>query len=175
VPMIFFDFLKDGDMTRMEGVLQHNMEDIRSLYAVLCRLGHDMAAGESLPFAADRYSCGRIWENAGRHEAALACYAAAGESYGPALRARALLLRRQKQPQQAAYCWQRLLEQGLYGTEPYEELAKYYEHTLRDVPRALRIVEECLDKVRIFGVQGAIDRLTNRRVRLIERLKKGER
>ncbi|MDD3244107.1 MAG: ribonuclease H-like domain-containing protein [Eubacteriales bacterium] len=172
VPMIFFDFLKDGDMTRMEGVLEHNRMDIQSLYTVLCRLCRDVALPLEQPEPADRYSAGRILEAAGRSADALRCYEAAGEPYGPALRARALLLRRSGRADEAAYCWKRLLEQGMFGAEPYEELAKYYEHTRRDDALALKTVEECLLKLRLLGLE-PLDSLVKRRVRLTQRMKQG--
>lgn len=171
VPMVFFDYLQTGDMTRMEQVLDHNRQDIQSLYAVLCRLARDIARPGELTHAEDLYSCGRVYEAAGDEEAALECYAAAGESNAMALKCRADLLRKRGRNDEAARCWRRMLEQGMFGTLPYEELAKYYEHTKKDYRRALTLVEACIDRVRLMDLDMELDSLLKRRVRLINRIK----
>ncbi|MDD4797177.1 MAG: ribonuclease H-like domain-containing protein, partial [Eubacteriales bacterium] len=144
VPMVFFDYLQTGDMTRMEQVLDHNRQDIQSLYAVLCRLARDIALPQGLAHADDSYACGRIYEALGDGETALWLYAAAGEGNAQALKCRADLLRRRGRDDEAAYCWRRMLEQQMLGSLPYEELAKYYEHTQKDYRRALTLVDACI-------------------------------
>lgn len=172
VPMIFFDFLATGNMEQMDKVMAHNLRDVQSLYAVLCRLCHDILHPESLQWPQDRYSLGRIFESAGDVQAALAQYELAGEQYAGALRSRAMLLKRVRRMDESAECWARLMSSGLCGVEPYEELAKYYEHTRREPARALEVVDACMDRLRVMGLPQALDSIAKRRIRLQNRLSK---
>ena len=49
----------------------------------------------------------------------------------------ALSYKRQREWAQAADTWQSMIAQGTGGAGPYIELAKYYEHVVKDIPRAL--------------------------------------
>lgn len=81
--------------------------------------------------------------------------------------------KKEKEWAEAACTWQSMIAQGAGGTLPYIELAKYYEHIARDIPRALHHANAALvyllNAAVLFGEDEAQTALIRRR---IERLKR---
>ena len=50
----------------------------------------------------------------------------------------------------AVKVWKYMIESTPHLLTPYEELAKYYEHRVRDFEQAVTIVNRALDRIRIF-------------------------
>lgn len=156
IPARYFEFLRTGEMSVVEGVLEHNRHDLVSLAALMA---HAMwLAGEG-PLAcrepAEQVALGRLYERAGREDDALRAYELA-TSMGDALLARqayghiALVHRRASRHAEAAHAWQRLLDlvppRGRRRLTPLERqaveaLAIYHEHRVRDLEQARRFAE----------------------------------
>jgi hypothetical protein len=134
----------------MRLVLEHNRMDVASLLTLLCRLCHDVARPETLAYAQDVFSCGRLHARAGRLGDAERCFRAAGNDSG-GLRELSALLKRQGRHAEATELWRGMLAQGGHGVFPYEELAKHLEHRETDYGKALEIVEECMVELRAMG------------------------
>src|SRR5215212_5908817 len=56
----------------------------------------------------------------------------------------AAICKRAGRHERAVQLWRRLATLGLSGCEPHVELAKHYEHRLRDYAAAIAVVEEAL-------------------------------
>lgn len=148
IPARYFAFLRSGDARPLEGVLEHNRIDLLSLAglaATLCRLvaeGPDAASdGREL------LALGRLYAAARRDPIACAAYERAillarGDASIAieSLRGLAEVRRRASQHDEAAACWQRLLDSATcpshVATEAARALAIYHEHRVRDLSAA---------------------------------------
>lgn len=141
VPQRYFDYLKSKDFSLLEDILQHNAQDIASLARLLFVLGgvhDDPLSAEHLQ---DIYSLGRVFEKRGQQEKARMCYRAADAGSMSAL-SRARLadnLRREKQPQEAAALYEKMIASRQGGAKPYIALSKLLEHRLKVPQAALEI------------------------------------
>ena len=141
VPQRYFDYLKSKDFSLLEDILRHNAQDIASLARLLFVLGgvhDDPLSAEHLQ---DIYSLGRVFEKRGQQEKARMCYRAADAGSMSAL-SRARLadnLRREKQPQEAAALYEKMIASRQGGAKPYIALSKLLEHRLKAPQAALEI------------------------------------
>ena len=154
VPQIYFQYLRDGDASPLSQVFYHNAQDILSLVtlsAYLAEVGRDpfqscLAHGE------DFYSLARFLERTGdsdgavrAYQHAITCPLSAGVRQENVQRL-SLLHKRLGRRDEAVRLWLSQLATGqLY---PYVELAKHYEHHIRDYGRATELVQEAIALVR---------------------------
>lgn len=161
-PARYFAFLKNGDFTPLEEVIEHNRQDVASLAALLVRLAQAHAEPTRQQEMLDVLSLGRVLEKRGENDLARECYRLAARPR-PAtsvsqLRARScageanmrlsLLLKREGGAVQAEGVWQEMISRRQMGILPYEELAKRLEHAHRDPEGALRLTERALKMTR---------------------------
>ena len=134
---------------------------------------------EKIRFSEDVYSMGRALERINRTEHARHCYRLArrgrmGDSAGTAL---AMSYRRSGEKEQAAEIWLEMAREHRGGIVPLVELAKYEEHTRRDIAAALEWTEKALillsePTLRVGGtVQESKNELQYRRQRLLKKLR----
>jgi uncharacterized protein len=161
IPARYFHFLRTGDASSIEGVLDHNRHDIVSLAVVmshalwLAQEGPD-ACREPLEHAA----LGRIYERAGDVESAVRAFEMAASGDDAAVAAHALwnagvLLRRHKRHAEAAHAWQRIVDLpsrerrrlGHMVRRAVEALAIHHEHRAHDLEAARRFADELKDSV----------------------------
>jgi tetratricopeptide (TPR) repeat protein len=151
IPSRYFQFVRDGDARRLEGVLEHNRLDLVSLALVMARA---LTLVERGPAAAQSaYECfglARIYDRAGRSDEAEASYLQAidrlgrvgrdPETLGDALRRLALCRRRAGRWAEAADAWQQLADlprcPAPFRQEAREALAIHHEHRVRDLDTA---------------------------------------
>ena len=163
IPQLYADYVTYGYAPPMANVFYHNEMDILSLVALATRIGELLitsvyAEGEPCQ---DYGALGRLYEHLGRTEDALSAYRRApgggGEASGSgphvcsAQLYHAKLLKRLGRHDEAMRVWQQQL--GGAAIEPYVELAKQYEHRLRDYVAARRIVLEAMDWVRTHSLR----------------------
>lgn len=164
IPGRFFRFVRSGDASPLEPVLEHNRIDLVSLAAVTARAailaerGHEACADN-----AEALSLGRIFERANLTGRAEACYRRAATSSNPFTRADALCrlgirLRRDRRFADAASIWRELIEftepramrRGALGDlrqVAIEAMAIHQEHRAKDLAGARELamaaLEEC--------------------------------
>ena len=165
IPPLYFDYLRYNNLRRMEPVFLHNRLDILSLACltsvVLAALGDPARA--PLTHGADLYSLARWVARQGRSDAALDLFARAMRcGLPPELEAQACwemaaVHKRARNYDAALPLWREL------GTaETFEELAKYYEHHVRDLQAAQDAAREALhlcDPERRSACQRRVERL----------------
>jgi len=152
IPVRYFQFLRTGEPSLLEGVLEHNRLDVISLAAVTAH-ALELAAGgpDWCREPSEQFGLGHCYERQGELERALASYALAGKADDRELRSRALercavLLRRQHRFGEAADVWLQLLDGARW---PYssierraaEALAIHQEHRVGDLDSARRYAE----------------------------------
>ncbi len=179
VPARYFAYLKTKRMELLDDVLRHNAQDIISLCVLLNHMADLYLHPEKIRFSEDVYSMGRALERINRTERARHCYRLArrgrmGDYAGTAL---AMSYRRSGEKEQAAEVWLEMAREHRGGIVPLVELAKYEEHTRRDIPAALEWTEKALmmlsePSLREGGtVQESKNELQYRRQRLLKKLK----
>jgi uncharacterized protein YprB with RNaseH-like and TPR domain len=147
IPSRYFHFVRSGDPAGLHGVLEHNRFDLLALAMLTARAGQLLDEGASgARTAREALGLGRLFERGGLTTEARACYSRAIElesdleTHVEALRACALLSRRQRRYADAAEAWRKLLATrgcpSRVAQEATEALAVHHEHRLRDLPSA---------------------------------------
>ncbi|MBI2862210.1 MAG: ribonuclease H-like domain-containing protein [Chloroflexi bacterium] len=155
IPGLYFAYIKSGDPTPLPGIFQHNCQDVLSLPLLAGKIAGLLLRSPSAPTPPlDLYSAGRVHEEAGRWQAAISCYESAlAREATTSLRGQLLqrLGRQYKrigQWAEAVAAWQQTVGTGgREGIGALVELAKYYEHRVRDFQRALMSAQEALDNL----------------------------
>jgi uncharacterized protein len=171
IPSRYFHFVRTGDARSLAGVFEHNRLDLLSLALLTARAAQLLEEGPAAARTArEALGLGRLFERGGMMGEAHACYArAAGidiDSGGleasfyhdamtdsptrvEALRAFALLSRRERRHDEAAMAWQCLFDTPGLPTritrEAVEALAVHHEHRLRDPLSARGFALKSLD------------------------------
>jgi uncharacterized protein YprB with RNaseH-like and TPR domain len=184
IPGRYFEFVRSGDARPLEAVLEHNRLDLLSLALITARAAQLLDDGPALACSArEALGLGRLYERGGMTAEAGAAFARASGMDGgrelagdtatraEALRAYALLLRRQRRYQEAATAWQRLLDlkraPASIVREATEALAVHHEHRLRD-PHAARAF--ALKSLQVRGSAARTQALHHRLARLNRKL-----
>jgi len=179
VPDLYLEYLRRNDPTALDAVLRHNRADLLSLLlltAAAARLpAHARESGdEGGAAAALRARAARLYAEAGDPDRATELFTTCLGPHVPlAARqaARGWLARRAvRQGAAAAACalWQAMLADEPDLVEPYEALAKTFEHRLGDPAQALVWVEERLGGASLAAP--AASDLAHRRARLVRKL-----
>ncbi|MDD2648865.1 MAG: ribonuclease H-like domain-containing protein [Eubacteriales bacterium] len=138
VPARFFLYLKTGELALMEDILTHNRQDIATLAILLTKMCRMYENPLAQPHDEDVFSLGRQMERRGVIVTARKCYQLATRGT-LCLRAGSLLAasyRRQKEYREAEKTLLMLVNRGEGGETTMIELAKLYEHKLRDLDSA---------------------------------------
>ena len=179
IPVRYFQFLRTGDPTLLEGVLEHNRLDVISLAAVTA---HALELAEGGPQwcreHSERLGLGHCYERQGEFDRALESYVLAGVSEDRDLRTRALerqalLLRRQQRFGEAAAAWLQLLDGARQPFSAIEQraaeaLAIHHEHRAGDLDAARRYAETVRAQAkgrRIADVEHRLGRITRKQAK----------
>jgi len=148
IPQLYFRYLREQDLSVLEGVFEHNAQDLLSLAVLMGRLATLVGQG-NVEHPEEWVGLGRFWEGRDWDRSA-ACYREAlARSLSPnqALEVRqrlGRLLRRLGRWEEAREVWSAWAAQEIASLEPMEELAKYLEHRARDLEAARQIVVRAL-------------------------------
>ena len=181
IPARYFHFLRTGDATGLESVLEHNRLDLVSLAVLtaraarLVRDGHGVCAD-----AREALALGRIYEQTGRVIDARACYEHAAGCGDRATRADALSrlavsFRKERRYDEAAAVWRRIVA-GLKPTDSMaaknkpgrilplerlamEALAVHHEHREKDLELAKKFAAALNDENGDEGIRRRLSRL----------------
>jgi uncharacterized protein len=183
-PELYFAYQTDGDARRLVGIAQHNVHDILTLVTLASHIG--LIVEEPLMKAThpeELFGLSRWYEEWAQRDLGEACLVKVSEWDEQIEYAReavwklSLLYKKQGRHAQAALLWQDLLDGGgMWQTAPRIELAKYFEHRVRDYRRALELTEETIALVqgkrlmmRSLVVDHELAELAHRRERLLRR------
>jgi hypothetical protein len=173
IPRLYLDYLRRKDPASVVGIFAHNLTDLLSLAALTGWTARALSDPEGLDLSAEEYlGLGRLWELADR-DRALACYRISlerglrGDLRGRLLLRLASQHKSRAQWDQARQLWEACIEQGGFDVRPWEELAKYSEHRVRDFATARQIVEAALARAEAAGAADfLLDDLRHRLYRL---------
>lgn len=183
IPSRYFHFVRSGDARGLAAVMEHNRLDLLSLALLTARAAQLLDDGPAAAKTArEALGIGRVYERAGLLSDACAAFDRAATMVGAdlatraeALRAMALVSRRQRRFEQAAGAWRQLLAlprcPERYLREATEALAVHHEHRLRD-PRSARSF--ALQAMQAEGRASRREALEYRLARLNRKLEEAE-
>lgn len=153
IPEIYFSYLRTKDARSLKQVFEHNLQDILSMVALvsrMCFLVEDPL--NNTEYGMDIFSIGKMFDEEKKYGQSTHYYAEAlkhnlaEEEILEILRLSSFAYKRQGKWEEAEKIWREIIEKSReYIYYPFEELAKYYEHYLKDYQKAETIVEEALN------------------------------
>lgn len=153
IPQMYFDYLRSGDAREMKNVFYHNAMDVVSLAALFKHIAGLLANPLNCPdlHAIDQASLAKLFEDLEEHEIAVQLYENSlqrsdeglpEDLFWDTLQRLSFLHKRRGNYFQAIPLWEKAaLGDHLYA---HVELAKVYEHTLRDFQKALEWTQQAL-------------------------------
>ena len=163
IPQLYFDYLRDGDARRLRPVFAHNRADIVTLARLLeTLLTAETAPEVELSHPEDRIGMALALLTAGELDRAEEILALALESpnIDPTVRRRGQMelwrmLRRSGRTSEGIAMLETMCRETTRSIAvdpfPYVELAKYYEHVVRDFQKAERVIERALRTLDLYG------------------------
>lgn len=146
VPQRYFDYIKTGEFALLEDVLRHNLDDVRSLACLTAHLCSVFRNPEQLEHPQDIFGVGKTLMRTGKTERARRCFRILRHS---SMSSQAHLYlassyKKEKDWENTISVCRNMIASGNGGVWPYIELAKYYEHIVRDIPSALHCANSAL-------------------------------
>ncbi len=156
IPDIYFRYLRNKDANSLKPIFAHNLQDIVSLVILTTKISKSLKDPLSVgKFAPDLCSIGKIYERYKDFQYSSKCYEEAlkrdlsDEEALEALKLCSFAYKKQKEWEKAETSWHEIISLSRqFELYPYEELAKYYEHKLKNYERAAGIVEDALSKLK---------------------------
>ncbi len=148
IPGLYFDFIRSGDARPMARVFKHNQWDILSLAGLTLQsaLIHQ-APHQYLTHPEDLLSLARNLDDMMQYHLAIRCYRKAlSLKIDPEIRKEVLTqfgfsLKRTGNWRYAENVWKHMIKHFPNVISSYEELAKYYEHQIKDFKKAEAVVK----------------------------------
>ena len=183
IPYLYFDYLRDRNATPMKGIFYHNEIDILSLVALLNYAATMLTDpyGERVEDSLDVIAMAKLHEDLHRWDEAAQLYehGLRGElpeaDFDRAVKRLAVLQRRRGDLAQAVKWWEHAAGEGhIYA---HVELAKYYEHRVKDYETAsvytqnAQILAKEID-LPAYMREHWLDELAHRQARLEKKMQK---
>ncbi len=183
IPWLYFDYLRTGDARPLKGVFYHNAMDVVAMAGLLNYVATMLADPfhEGIEHALDVISLARLYEDLGQWDTAARLFERglqmrlSESDFWEAVRRLSVLQKRRGDFDEALRLWGQAATQGhIYA---HVELAKYYEHRLRDPKSALEWTRSALADLKradlpIYIRKHWEEELKHRRERLEKRVKK---
>lgn len=150
IPSVYFQYLKDKNPYPLKPIFYHNQIDILSMVSLAIYIAKNFQDPLSSNTCSDRdfYCLGRVFEDMGEVNDSIKCYGKALEIVG--LREKAyvrlsLLYKRLGKWDEAEKLWIAMVEKNINSLFALIELAKYYEHKLKDFCKAKAVTQRALE------------------------------
>ena len=154
IPWLYFDYLRTGDATPLKGVFYHNAMDVVAMAALLSHVAamlHDPFDGR-VQHGLDFIALGKLYEDLRQWDLAARLFEhglthdLTEADFGSALERLSHLQKRRGDVGEAVRLWEGAAAQGhIYA---HVELAKHYEHRLRDYAEAMKCSKSALELVK---------------------------
>ncbi len=156
IPNVYFRYVQNKDARSLKPVFSHNLQDIISLVLLTAKISQTLDDPLSMEqFALDLCSIGKIYEGYKDFQYSSRCYEEAlkgnlsDQEMLDTLKLCSFAYKKQGEWEKAESSWYDIISlSSQFILHPYEELAKYYEHKLKDFYQAVSIVEEALSRLK---------------------------
>ncbi len=157
IPQMYFDYLRSGDARPLKSVFYHNAMDVIAMAALLNHISHLLADPQhaSIQHNLDLVGMGKLHEDLGRLEEAVGIYKQCLQGELPVdllweiVQRLSFLNKRLGNYPDALALWMKAAENNqIYA---HLELAKYFEHHVRDYAQAIYWAREALNQVNSPG------------------------
>ncbi|MCD6396497.1 MAG: ribonuclease H-like domain-containing protein [Spirochaetaceae bacterium] len=171
IPDVYFNFLKNSQTDKLQDVFKHHLQDIKSLAFLFSHIERLWNKPEHCQDE-DKTSLGKLLLLKKRTEGLTLLRTSWEDGDYDAGKFLSLYLKRAGSIVEAVAVWEEMWKkrqdifQGI-------ELAKYYEHKVKDIPRALKIVTTLMEKDIYLLSKKGFDKLDYRKKRLKRKLLKG--
>ncbi|HBC46220.1 MAG TPA: hypothetical protein DCZ43_04170 [candidate division Zixibacteria bacterium] len=187
IPRLYFDYLQNRDESILLPIVNHNRNDIVSLYMLAQETFRrvELALAQSLDDDLLLLSVGQILYRSGQCQRSRELLSCIKPQFAPrdivdeTLRLHSKAAHKMKDWDDALKIWNQMLRLGRFGCYPHIELAKHHEHRLKDYQRALdytkialRLVEFEREFVSPASYQNTLAALKKRQSRLLEKMNK---
>lgn len=144
IPWLYFDYLRTGDASPMAGVFYHNAMDVVAMAALLAHISELLADPYNgrVEHGLDFIALGKLFEDLGHWDEAARLFERGLElglnesDFGVAVKRLSILQKKRGDASQAIRLWEQAAQRGhIYA---HIELAKYYEHKMRDAETSLK-------------------------------------
>ncbi len=144
IPWLYFDYLRTGDARSLGGVFYHNAMDVVAMAALLSHVSELLADPYSgrVEHGLDFIALGKLYEDLGHWDEAARLFERGLElgltesDFGVAVKRLSILQKKRGDVSQALRLWEEAAGKGhIYA---HIELAKYYEHKMRDAKMSLK-------------------------------------
>lgn len=143
IPWLYFDYLRTGDARPLGGVFYHNAMDVVAMAALLAHISEMLADPYHgrVEHGLDFIALGKLFEDLGHWDDAARLFERGLETgleesdFEVAVKRLSILQKKRGDMSQALRLWSDAAEKGHVYAQI--ELAKYYEHTLRDIQASI--------------------------------------
>jgi uncharacterized protein YprB with RNaseH-like and TPR domain len=183
IPSLYFNYTHTGVARGIRNILDHNRQDIVSLAALAQVVSRVLTAAQGIPSlpGEDLFSAGKYFRYLGRQQVSVEFSRAALEKDLPdevrleAMERLAALYKSEGLYSQAVTLWETVVANSSDAREEtWENLAVYCEHSVRNLPRALELTQQVLDRlVRESTGPSRMEKWAHRQQRLKKKIQKG--
>lgn len=152
IPLVYFKYLEDRDAADLKKVLTHNKDDIISMVSLLTKINTILVS--PLQNTQDDWEilgAGKIYEKLGQEQQAIRCYEKSSCSFKKELVEKSLsklawIYKKNGEYDNAEKCLKKLIKSTKVKNVPAMiELAKIYEHRIKDISKALAVTKYAMD------------------------------
>ena len=176
IPEIFFNYLKYGESNLLDKVIEHNLNDIVSLAKISGMLAQVYASPQDAGCTEDAFCAARTMLQLRRYSQAEAVFDALKDDFEDAKRELAYLKRTLGSYDEAIVLFDELSSMSRFDASYDIELAKIYEHKMRNyelaVNYALRAKEKAFNNRLLCRQSNIIDDVEKRIKRLNSKLER---
>lgn len=182
IPQSYFNFLRTGTIHDMIRIIEHNYYDLLTSVELLLLFSRIEAQPESVRDPHTLQAMAQLAFEQNNLSLLQRFYDLLSSQFGishPQLQVwMSLLHKRKGQWNEALVFWEKLIDHAEYADFALEELAKYYEHQVKDISKALDYTQRFLRKLELkteLGYSGQEfneikNRFVHRQIRLISKL-----
>lgn len=178
IPTVYFKYLEDRDASDIQRVIRHNELDILSMVSLLSKLSSMLQSPLSESDSGyELLGLGRLFEANGKTDSMLECLEACTGSGDYTIRTQAIkrltgVYKRNGNVELALEHW-KSMELAHSGFELFHlvEMAKYYEHKVKDLEFSMILVDKAIQNCLGAGLSGSsqFEELRRRRDRLMKK------
>lgn len=178
IPQMYFDYIRSGDAGPLKSVFYHNAMDILSLAALFSHVTQILEDAVDITrlHAIDIIALGKFFEDIGDIDKAIDLYLSGLDMELPeaalleAIQRLAYIHKKQESFEKAITLWEKAAKH--LHIESHIELAKFYEHRMKDYKEALYWTQTAIDLVQsisgnVFFQRRWLELLEHRKKRLL--------